>query len=124
MTPHPTPGPTVEDIYPSRWLRPEHLGAKAYAVTIAAVTAEEMQQRDGSREWKLVVSFVGAQKQLACNVTQAKRLAELAKTQVYGEWVGLRVTLVPAMASNNKATIGIWPVTVEPAKEAVDEAHS
>lgn len=109
-------GTTVEDIYPSRWLRPEHLGEKTHVVTIAHVEPEEMQQRDGSKELKLVLTFAGAQKQLACNVTQARRMAELAGTQVFKEWIGKRVTLFPAVATNNKATIGIGPAPDVPAK--------
>lgn len=111
------PGPTIDDIYPSRWLRAEHLAQQSHVVTIADAAAEEIQQRDGSKEWKLVVTFAGAKRQLVCNVTQAKRLAELTGTTQYRAWAGTRVLLYPTLATNNKATIGISAAPDEPAKE-------
>lgn len=113
-----SPGRTVDDIYPSRWLRTEDLGGQARTVTIMDAQAEELRQGDGSKEWKIVLSFLGKRKQLACNVTQARRMQQLTGQQLFDKWVGARVRLFPDVASNGKDTIGIM------AADAADTAEA
>lgn len=106
MTPPPTPR-TVTDLFPSPWLKPEDLGGRAVTVTIVAAQVEEIRQFDGSKAAKLVLTFEKATKKLIVNKTQAKRLAEVTKTEAFADWAFHRVTLKPAVAQNGKPTIAI-----------------
>ena len=98
---------TVSELYPSPWLKPEDLAGRAVTVKIVAAQVEEIRQFDGTKTPKLVLSFEKASKRLITNKTQARRLAELTRTEAFADWAGHRVTLKPAVAQNGKPTIAI-----------------
>ena len=100
---------TVSELYPSPWLKPEDLAGRAVTVKIVAAQVETIRQFDGTQAPKLVLTFEKATKRLIVNKTQAKRLAEVTKTEAFADWAGHRVTLKPAVAQNGKPTIGIDP---------------
>ena len=100
-------GRTVSDVYPSPWLRPEDLAGAARRVQVEAVTVESFRQQNGTSEERIVVAFVGKQKRLICNVTQARALAEVSGSEAIDDWRGLHVVLTPARATNGKATIAV-----------------
>ncbi len=106
-------GRTVSDVYPSPWLRPEDLAGAARRVVVEGVDVDKFRTPDGKKEEKVVVSFVGKQKRLICNVTQARALAEIAGSEEIDRWAGLTVVLTPARASNGKATIAVHGVDDE-----------
>lgn len=108
MNPNPNPR-TVSDLFPSPWLKAEDLAGRAVTVKIVAAQVETLRQFDGTQAPKLVLTFEKATKRLIVNKTQAKRLAEVTKTEAFADWVGHRVTLKPAVAQNGKLTVGIDP---------------
>lgn len=110
MNPNPNPTPrTVSDLFPSPWLKAEDLAGRAVVVKIVAAQVETLRQFDGTQAPKLVLTFEKAKKRLIVNKTQAKRLAEVTKTEAFADWAGHRVTLKPAVAQNGKPTVGIDP---------------
>lgn len=104
---------TLSELYPSKWLVAGDL-QKPVTVTIIAVDVEELRQQDGSFEPKLVLTFKNATKRMIANVTQAKRLAELLKTERFAEWIGARVKLAAGRAQNGKDTIVVVEATKIP----------
>ena len=108
MNQNPNPR-TVSDLFPSPWLKAEDLAGRAVVVKIVAAQVETLRQFDGTQAPKLVLTFENAKKRLIVNKTQAKRLAEVTKTEAFDAWAGHRVTLKPAVAQNGKPTVGIDP---------------
>lgn len=96
-----------KDVYPSQWLTAEDLQGRQATVRISGVAVEELRQQTGSKEPKLVLSFAGKAKRLACNKTQCKALAQITGTDLFEGWKDVQITLAPAMASNGKPTIAI-----------------
>jgi len=101
---------TVSDVYPSPWLRPEDLAGAARRVQVESVDVQGFRQRDGSTQEKIVVGFLGKQKRMICNVTQARALAEIAGSEEIDRWAGAQVVLTPARATNGKLTIAVHGV--------------
>jgi len=99
--------------YQSPWLKADDLQGRAVAVVVDRVTVEDIRQRDGSREPRVVVAFKGKGKRLICNKTQAMTLADLAKTEEFGRWPGLTVTLAPGRTPSGQATILIRPAAAQ-----------
>jgi hypothetical protein len=100
----------VSDVYPSPWLRPEDLAGAARRVQVESVDVQGFRQRDGSTQEKIVVGFLGKQKRMILNVTQARALAEVAGSEEIDRWAGVQVVLTPARASNGKLTIAVHGV--------------
>lgn len=99
---------TVDQVFPSKWLRADDLvkyGAQGVAVTVERAEAEYLRQMDGTHQWKPVVYFVGASRALICNVTQARSLAAVAGSETISDWAGARVVLAAGVAKNGKNTI-------------------
>lgn len=107
--------------YQSPWLKAEDLQGRPVAVTIEKVTVEDIRQRDGSREPRVVVAFRGKSKRLICNKTQAMTLADLAKTEEFTRWPGLTVVLATGRTPSGQATILIRP-NVTPVTPTSDDA--
>lgn len=96
---------TVNDLFPSEYLRHADLQGKAWQMKIAKVDVRLMRSKfTNEDEWKAVVYFEQAKKGLVLNKTNALALAELAKDEVFDKWVGLVITLVPAV-TRGKETI-------------------
>lgn len=101
----------VSDIYQSAWLKAEDLLGKAPKVTIESATTQEFKNQDGTKERKIVLSFVGKAKKLILNKGQAGTLVKL-----YGDetdaWAMREVVLSPLPTNNGKETIAITGVPV------------
>lgn len=109
---------TVEELYPSRFLRCEDLKGRKYVLIIAHVELERMRSRfEKTEQWKAVLYFVGAQKGLVLNKTQALVIKALAGSGEFERWVGIEVTLSPAR-DRGKDTIA---VSAAPGKDLQDE---
>ena len=66
---------SIKDLYPDKWLRPEHFTGKRPRVFIAAATIEHLfNPRTRRNEPKIVVAFHGKTLRLVCNKTQAHAL--------------------------------------------------
>lgn len=80
---------TVDEMYPSKWLKPDEVPDGDLILTVADVTFEGVGPE---KEMKLVLAFRENTKRLVCNVTNAKTLKGL-----YGkdpnEWIGKRIAL-------------------------------
>ena len=65
--------------------------------TKPVVTIESAEIRentyDGVTKKQIVLSFVGKEKVLGLNFTNAQRIAELSGTEDYNDWVGLQIKL-------------------------------
>lgn len=103
--------PSIKELYPDKWLRPEHLQGKRAAVAIEAVTVELLYNpRTSKREPKLIVAFYGKSLRLICNKTQAHALATICRDNDYTAWVGHRVVLSTGRAPNGADTVLVSPV--------------
>ena len=69
------------------YIKAEDLAGKAVRVTIERVSIEEIKS-DGKTEKKLVAHFVGKDKGLVLNRTNADTLNEIFGTDDYDEWTG------------------------------------
>lgn len=104
---------SVADIYPSPWLRADDLRGHSARVQVSEAMVEELRQRDGSKETKIVLSFMGKQKKLALNKTQAMAMVKITGSEYYEDWPGAVIMLSPAQAPNGQATIAITGVPSE-----------
>jgi hypothetical protein len=100
----------VSDVYQSNWLKAEDLQGAPRRVTIEGVSAQKFKNsQDNTEETKIVLSFVGKQKKMSLNKTNAGALVRLFGDDT-DQWHGREVMLVPTMASNQKPTISITGV--------------
>lgn len=100
--------PSVSDLY-DLWLKPIHLPAdKAVSVTIQQVEVKELHPRPTQTEKKLVVSFVGKNRRLILNDSNANRMATIGGED-YTAWSGLAVQLKRQKYTADKETIIIMP---------------
>jgi hypothetical protein len=81
----------IGEAFPSAFLKASDLGGRDVTVTIESVSMEELGQgRD--KETKLLVSFVGKQKKLVCNKTNASTIAKLHGDDT-DNWIGKPIVL-------------------------------
>ncbi len=105
----------VNEIYSSSgsFLKPDDLGTAKPVVTISAVEITERDYNDGKGLKKqIVLSFVGKEKKLGLNFTNAQKLAELTGSDDTDDWVNVTIKLfVEKVKVNNelKPSIRIWP---------------
>lgn len=76
------------------FLKAEDLQGREVRVVIESVQMEELKN-DNGKERKLVAHFVGKEKGLVLNRTNADSLSEIAGTEDYDEWSGTKVVLFP-----------------------------
>ena len=83
----------TSEAFPSDYLKASDLNGKSVNVTIESVEMVDMGQgRD--KESKLLIKFVGKQKGLVCNKTNAGTIEKITGTDETDEWVGKNITLV------------------------------
>lgn len=100
--------PNVSDLY-DLWLKPIHLPTdKAVNVTIQQVEVKELHPRPAQTEKKLVISFVGKNRRLILNNSNANRMANIGGED-FSAWVGLAVQLKRQKYTADKETIIIMP---------------
>lgn len=80
------------------YIKAEDLQGRNARVSIERVDLEEIKAQDGSKERKLVAHFVGRDKGLVLNRTNADALSHIFGTEDYDEWVGV-VVLYPDTTS-------------------------
>jgi hypothetical protein len=104
----------MSEMYPSKYLAADDLEGESWTLTIKHV---EMADMGDGRE-KPIIYFVGAKKGLACNKTNAKRIAHM-----YGQdsdmWRGKKITLITEMVDFKGDVVEAIRVQLEkPAKAA------
>ena len=107
--------PSIKDLFPDKWLRPEHLRGRAVTVAVQGAQVEQLfNPRSRRNEPKLVLEFHGKQLRLPLNKTQAHAMAAITKTDDYTQWQGHQCVLSPGIAPNQQPTIQIAPVPEKP----------
>lgn len=99
----------VSSIYSSPWLKAEDLQGRSARVTIAHAGQEDIRQADGTTQPRIVVDFVGKQKRLILNKTQAAQLANVAGDDT-DDWRAVEVILSPVPNAQGKMSLAIMPV--------------
>lgn len=103
--------PSIKDLFPDRWLKPEVINGHRPRVAIEAVTVEPLYNpRSKRHEKKLIVKFHAKELRLPLNKTQATALASICKTDDYSLWMGYEVVLSTGKAPNGSDTIVISPL--------------
>jgi hypothetical protein len=81
----------INEAFPSDYLKASDLGNKSVTVTIESVELTDIGQgRD--KEQKILIRFVGKQKGLICNKTNANTIGKLYGIETDG-WLGKRIIL-------------------------------
>jgi len=105
----------LNEIYSSSggFLKADDLGDSKPVVTIESFEVTERDYNDGNGLKKqIVLSFVGREKKLGLNFTNASRLAELTKSDDVSDWVGTSIKLFVEkvkVGSEMKPSIRIFP---------------
>jgi len=115
---------TLSQLYPGKYLKADDLHGKSFALRIASVSVEYLRQFDGSKTWKVVLTFDKAQKLLILNKTQCRALTDITGSEVFQGWQGVTVKLTPATAQNGKPTIHITGVPSTESLPALEEKAS
>ena len=85
--------PDINDFFPSKYIKAADLKGNRVKVTISHVTGETMR---GETKPKPILYFIGKDRGLVLNPTNAKKIAELAATDDYSLWGGLEIKLYPS----------------------------
>jgi hypothetical protein len=80
---------TVDQLFPSRWLKSSDIGSNPRTATITKIDFEEVGQ---DRDRKAILSFQNTKKRMILNRTNAQILANLYGKEVQN-WIGKRITL-------------------------------
>jgi hypothetical protein len=81
----------INSAFPSDYLKTSDLNGKAVRVQIADVTTEKVGD-----DQKPILHFVGKEKGLVLNKTNANRIVEATGTDETDEWAGWSIVLYPA----------------------------
>jgi hypothetical protein len=77
-----------------KYLKTEDLQGKACRLTIDAI-CEEILDGDKGKEHKLVARFVGKEKGLVLNRTNADSIAQICNSEDTDDWAGQTIVLFP-----------------------------
>lgn len=86
--------PNINDAFPSNYLRASDLQGKQTHVTIDRVEYEEVGRQ---KDRKPILYFVGKEKGLVLNKTNANKIIELTSSPVTEEWHGFQICLFGTM---------------------------
>jgi hypothetical protein len=82
--------PNINDAFPSKYLKASDLQGQEPVVTMDRVEFEPVGHK---REMKGVLYFVGKDKGLVLNKTNATKIIDLSGTAITEEWNGVRIRL-------------------------------
>lgn len=103
--------PTVNELFPSKYLAASDLKGKDWVVRIQSITpAEEVGQ---AKDVRPILFFHEFPKGLVLNKTNAKRISKLYGGQT-DDWIGKRVTLYPSECDFRDETVDCIRVRKEP----------
>lgn len=99
-----------DSLYGAKYLSPADLHGEQVRYKIGKVDVVELREpKDGSTKRKFIVYFIGVEKALVLNKTNANKLASaLGKDR--GKWIGALVDLYAEMTSLGKEGIRLQPV--------------
>lgn len=90
--------PSMDDVYGGDYLKAEDLPEHARVlVRVESVAVVEIGKEGEEKQKKLAVRFVGKEKLLLLNVTNANMLAEIAQSRDYDTWPGKHALLYRTM---------------------------
>ncbi len=92
--------------YQSPWLKAEDLAGKPRRVRIKDYEVADMKQQDGSKQTKIVLSFLGKAKKLILNRSNAAALGAALGDDL-DEWTGAEIILSPGKTPNGQDTITV-----------------
>jgi hypothetical protein len=110
----------VDEIYPSKWLKPEDLPTGGLTAPIVKVASEKVKGYDGDYKDAIVVYFNGingTEKQRALNQTQAYDLKGLLGIDAE-TWAGKFVHMHAEKLANGQQTI-VFRAPPEPAPDEI-----
>ena len=93
----------VSDIYGGNWVKAEHLKGQNVTVQIESVGVEEVGDGDDKKK-QIVLSFVGMEKRLGVNATNAGTIGALYGDEIEA-WAGKPITLFPTTCQMNAKTV-------------------
>lgn len=117
---------SLGDIYGSnsQWLKADDLQGAKPVVTIQSAEIRE-NTYNGETKKQIVLSFVGKDKQLGLNFTNARKIAELTGTEDFNQWVGVSIKLYTEMTKlqngQSVPAIRIFPELPTPSAQAPQE---
>lgn len=84
----------LNDIYESnsQWLKAVDLQGSKPVVEIESAEVRE-NTYNGETKKQIVLTFVGKDKQLGLNFTNAQRISQLIGTEDFDQWIGYRIKL-------------------------------
>jgi hypothetical protein len=82
----------INDVFPSRYLKAHELQGKTPTVIIDRVGVEQVRSRT-KVDTKPALYFKGKAKGLLLNKTMAQSVAQIARSPLTEQWVGVAVTL-------------------------------
>lgn len=103
--------PKIGNIFGGDYLKAEHLGDRPVTVTIESVKVKSFDEGD-----KLIMSFVGKDKSLVVNRTNANIVAEVLGSTDTDDWEGKRITLVVRKVDFQGKRVPAIRVSDEPPK--------
>jgi hypothetical protein len=106
---------TLNDLYPSKWVKSDDLDGAPKIYTISQVSYEPVGPQ---KDMKVVLAFVGTPKRMILNVTNARIISGL-----YGQspasWTGKRIILYPCEVNFQGTTsMGIRVKSIVPPQAA------
>lgn len=85
--------PSINDQFPSNYLKASDFDEDGEVVTIATVKQERMKTRDGKEETKPILFVDEHEKGLVLNKTNAKKITTLLKSDDIDDWRGMKIRL-------------------------------
>ncbi len=112
----------IDELYPSesQWLKCEDLNKKEHKVTIGKMTIQEVEQ-DGRKVNKLELNFVGADKGLLLNKTNAKVISSQYGDD-FSTWEGKEIIMYPTVTDFGGKTVDCIRVRIP--LETADEGDA
>lgn len=114
--------PSIDDIFPDKWLKACHLIAPdgrrpIFTVTIRGAGVEKLHNpKTNQKEDCLILEFENRNKRPILNKTQAQAIAAIAGTKDYTRWRGVTIAIQAGIAPNKKDTILILTPAPAPAR--------
>lgn len=106
---------TVDEMYPSKWLKHEDLNGKAITLKVVKTDIELIHNTITKKdEYRAILDF-GRSKRLVLNKTQCDQMAQITRSKLFEQWANVTITLTPTITRNGKKTIAIHAPSQPPA---------
>lgn len=88
---------SMDDVYGGTALKAEEMPADFRAIVTVEHVSVQTVGKGAEQQKKLELRFLGKEKTLLLNITNANMMAEITRTRDYEQWVGHRVVLYRTM---------------------------